>query len=835
MVELLAPAGSKESFFAAVENGANAVYLAGKMFGARAYASNFDNDTLAEVIRYAHLRNIQVHVAVNTIIDDDEIPNLKSYLQFLYEAGADAVLLQDLGAAKLARNTVPHLPLHASTQMTVHNLSGVRALEELGFSRVVLSRELSLEEIRHICRQSAAEIECFVHGALCICYSGQCLMSSMIGGRSGNRGRCAQPCRLPYSLVDQYGNDVLGETAGNFLLSPRDLNAIDLIPELMDAGVDSLKIEGRMKRPEYVATIVHTYRKAIDHYIDMNTAPIDDEDRDHLAQVFNRDFTTAYLESRQGRHMMSDRRPNNRGLLIGRVTAYARNTGTVTVKLSRKLSIGDQVDFWVKVGGRVSAEIASLYTDRGRTILTAKAGDTVSFEVKGKVHVNDRVFKVYDSALMETAKCSYGENMRKKIPIWAVVHARIGKPLTLQVTDDEGNEAHAETGYIAVQAKNRPLTTAVLKNQLDRLGTTVFMMQELTSDIEDGLMMPVSELNNVRRKAIAALENKRIQRFQKQKIRMNQHDVPPVPHRISMKIPSVPPPKSAALMAAVDHLDALKAAVDAGADGVLYGGENYAGIHLGLEDYRRAWMYAKEHHVRIDFNTPRIVREVDHDEIVRLLEGFHENPPDALHIHHIGTAHLAREYISVPLHADYSMISYNSLTAEFLRAYGFFEATISPELNGKQIVRLAKNSPIPLIVLVHGRLPLMISEYCVMGSFLGGVDSGACSRPCRREQYFLRDRKGIDFPVQTDQFCRMHILNSRTLSLLPYASQLLHTGISGIRIEGRGLPVTELRSIILAYKNAVRRPVPVKEEDERFLREQEGECITRGHYFRGVL
>ena len=359
-MELLAPAGTKEAFLAAIANGANAVYLAGKKFGARAYASNFEEDELAEVIRHAHLKNMQVHVAVNTIVDRDELPQLREYLSFLYDVGADAVLLQDLGAVRLAKEIVPQMPLHASTQMTVHNIAGVQALEELGFSRVVLARELSIPEIREICKKSRVEIECFVHGALCVCYSGQCLMSSMIGGRSGNRGRCAQPCRLPYTLVDAQGNDVLGDTAGNFLLSPRDLNAIELIPQLLDAGIDSLKIEGRMKRPEYVATIVHTYRKAIDHHLGVRREAVDDADRAHLAQVFNRDFTTAYMEKRQGRYMMSDRRPNNRGLLIGRVTAYDRSSHMVTVKLSEGLSVRDQVDFWVKVGGRVSVEIEHL-------------------------------------------------------------------------------------------------------------------------------------------------------------------------------------------------------------------------------------------------------------------------------------------------------------------------------------------------------------------------------------------------------------------------------------------------------------------------------------------
>lgn len=264
MLELLAPAGSREAFTAAIENGANAVYLAGQQFGARAYAPNFDEGALWEAIRFAHLRDVAVHVTVNTIVADEELEALAAYLRFLYEAGADAILVQDLGAARLAQQVVPDMPLHASTQMTVHNLAGVQALERLGFSRVVLARELSLQEIRHICRHSRAEIEVFAHGALCICYSGQCLMSSLIGGRSGNRGRCAQPCRLPYTLVDETGRDMLGQKAGQFLLSPRDLNTVELLPALIEAGVTSLKIEGRMKRPEYVAVVTKVYRRAID-------------------------------------------------------------------------------------------------------------------------------------------------------------------------------------------------------------------------------------------------------------------------------------------------------------------------------------------------------------------------------------------------------------------------------------------------------------------------------------------------------------------------------------------------------------------------------------------
>ncbi|MGN1049936.1 MAG: peptidase U32 family protein, partial [Selenomonadaceae bacterium] len=452
MVELLAPAGSREALLAAIEAGANAVYLAGTMFGARAYADNFDEEGLREAIRLAHLRNVLINVTVNTIVDDQELPKLKEYLKFLYDAGADAVLVQDMGVARVAHEVAPGLPLHASTQMTVHNLDGVRALEKLGFSRVVLSRELSLEAIRHICANAKAEIEVFVHGALCVCYSGQCLMSSIIGGRSGNRGRCAQPCRLPYALIDEKGNDLLGDAAGRYLLSPRDINAIELLPQLIDAGVASLKIEGRMKRPEYVAIVVDSYRRAIDSYY-AGRFEVEAKTSSRLAQIFNRDFTTAFMEKKQGRNMMSDKRPNNRGLMLGRVLFFDKESHRAILKLSAPLAEGDQVDFWVKVGGRVTANVKDMKlvmlpadsgkkgksgmsinalkkaASYGQAAADAEAGMMVSLPVDSMVFEHDRVFKVYDNRLMSWAGGFFkaGAPVRR-IPLKVRVSAAVGEP-----------------------------------------------------------------------------------------------------------------------------------------------------------------------------------------------------------------------------------------------------------------------------------------------------------------------------------------------------------------------------------------------------------------------
>ncbi|HEY3423156.1 MAG TPA: peptidase U32 family protein, partial [Negativicutes bacterium] len=375
MIELLAPVGNREALVAAVESGADAVYLAGKLFGARASATNFSEEELADAVRFVHLRGVLVYVTVNTLLDNTEIPVLIRYLQYLYQIGVDAIIVQDIGVAKIVRDMLPAMPVHASTQMTIHNLDGVEFLAEIGFERVVLARESSLADLKHICSNTTIEIESFVHGALCIGYSGQCLMSSLIGGRSGNRGRCAQPCRLPYTLVNKNGDDVLKEAqAGEYLLSPKDFNTLELLPQMIEAGVNSLKIEGRMKRPEYVAVVVDTYRRAIDAYLaDKHNYVVTQEDQKDLAQIFNRDFTTAYLEGKQGRNMMSDRRPNNRGVRIGRVISYDLNSQMVTLKLDEPLWVNDIVEFWVKVGGRVSSTV-SLMKVKGESVQFAPAG-----------------------------------------------------------------------------------------------------------------------------------------------------------------------------------------------------------------------------------------------------------------------------------------------------------------------------------------------------------------------------------------------------------------------------------------------------------------------------
>ena len=397
-IELLAPAGTWEALEAAVNAGADAVYLGGKAFGARAYASNFDREEMAKAVYFCHMHHVRLYVTVNTLVDDKELPELEDYLVFLHNAGVDGIIVQDMGIIRAAQKLVPGLPLHASTQMTVTNSAGVRFAAEHGIVRVVPARELS----------------------------------------SGNRGRCAQPCRLPYTLVDKNGKDLLaGKDAGQYLLSPKDLNTLRILPQMIEAGVISYKIEGRMKRPEYVAVVVDAYRRAMDSY-KRGAYEVPAKDLANIEQIFNRDFTTAYLEKHQGRLMMSDRRPNNRGVLIGRVQKLNNDRTKAVVKLDKAIHTGDGLEFWVKVGGRVGTVVNTLRVN-GKIVEEATAGSLAEIDVPKGVRLNDRVFRTLDSGLMAYAGQFYGEKNKKRIPVTAKVTARMGNPL-------EGTGSEARVG-----------------------------------------------------------------------------------------------------------------------------------------------------------------------------------------------------------------------------------------------------------------------------------------------------------------------------------------------------------------------------------------------------
>lgn len=826
MIELLAPAGSMEALKAAVESGANAIYLSGKMFGARAYANNFDEKGLKEAIEFAHLRNVKIHVTVNTLVDNSEIPALADYLRFLYKVGADAVLVQDLGAARLARLVAPDLPLHASTQMTVNNLAGVLALQELGFSRVVLSREVTMKDIVHICRNSNVEIEVFAHGALCVCYSGQCLMSSMIGGRSGNRGRCAQPCRLPYTLVDKNNNNVLKD-AGQYLLSPRDMNTIELIPELIQAGVVSLKLEGRMKKPEYVAVVVDAYRQKIDAYY--HHTEVQEDIQKNLSQIFNRDFTTAYLEKKQGKFMMSDKRPNNRGRLVGRVIRYDDKNRQAIIKLTDDLNIGDTIDFWVKVGGRVSTNVTKILY-KNKEISSSKQGMEVIIPVPNRVHPHDRVFKVFDAELMQKARTSFTSSapVRKfNLSIEAV--AKLGKPFYLKAVDEDGYSAEVNSDFIVETALKRAMDEATVRKQMERLGNTIYQLENLVCTIDENVIVPMSVMNDTRRILIERLMEKRLQEYYRpETVKFDnsvwKDDLSP---KTKSKI------EKCQLVVAVDTLEKVETAIYNQADIVLFGGESYNHQFITIDMYTKAIELCHQAGIKIALATPRIMRDSEQKAFTNWLEKIKDLAPDMIYAHSLAQMYLIKQITDIEIWADFSFNVYNDVTLTFLDNYGIKGATVSPELNFKQIKTLNKASVLPLECMVHGHMELMVSEYCVLGSFLGDLDKGVCKKPCEKNNYWLCDRKNEKFPVVTDQYCHMHILNAKELNMLAHVPEFDNMQISRIRLDGRYMSKEKLAKLTRVYKEVINEGTNhIALMPENITKYEQN--ITRGHYFRGV-
>ena len=809
IMELLAPAGTMENFMAALESGADAIYLGGKVFNARAHAANFGIDELREAVRLAHILDVSVYVTVNILIGDTELGELENYLKDLDSIGVDAIIVQDLAVAEIAKRVAPNIHLHGSTQMTAATLDAVRFYESLGFTRVVLARELSLKEIQHICKHCKAEIEVFVHGALCVCYSGQCLMSSFIGGRSGNRGACAQPCRLPYELLDSKGESVLPKHEA-YLLSPKDLNYSEHMNELVAAGVTSFKVEGRMKKVSYVRQVIGTYRAILDE------ASIHENQRKALASGFNRGFSTAYLEDTVGRQMMTVVAPNHQGKPIGE--SYTKK-GEVYLSLTEPIEQGSLVKILQSNGSITYYTVDDEWTCVSDTMYKGRPAEGLA------------VGQLYLASTPKNTKSRGLQEFTRKYDM--SVYLSIGSNGETNYTEltailDSGLSVTVTNEYVPAIANKVPTSLEKVTEQLGRLGNTLFRLSYV--DIPDGpYMWPASVLNALRRDAVTALETAlithHVESWQALQVTGDVDYDFKVQHELSYDTCPM-------ISARVDEIEGVKAAIAGGAQKIVFGGDRLSRTPYALSIYDEVARLCAQSDVICTFATPRVVKDDEVEAYKHTLEAIVQAHPDSISIHVPQALLWLRELgYTGAIEADTGLNIFNTPTLHFWEQLHISCVNPSQELTLKQITELAKHSHVPIETMIHGYTEMMISEYCAIASFVGTGSKVNCPMPCIKESYSLKDRKGEIFPIRTDPYCRMHIMNSHEMDMRAYVPMLLQKGISILRIDGRHMKPSYVKDIVSQYVGIATGTMeaPPKKIDSQ------GESITRGHYFRGIL
>ncbi len=809
VMELLAPAGTMENFMAALESGADAIYLGGKVFNARAHAANFGIDELREAVRLAHILDVSVYVTVNILIGDTELKDLEQYIKDLDSIGVDAIIVQDLAVADIAKRVAPNIHLHGSTQMTAATLDAVRFYESLGFTRVVLARELSLKEIQHICKHCKAEIEVFVHGALCVCYSGQCLMSSFIGGRSGNRGACAQPCRLPYELLDSKGESVLPKHEA-YLLSPKDLNYSEHMNELVAAGVTSFKVEGRMKKVSYVRQVIGTYREILDE------ASIHENQRKALASGFNRGFSTAYLEDTVGRQMMTVVAPNHQGKPIGE--SYTKK-GEVYLSLTEPIEQGSLVKILQSNGSVTYYTVDDEWTCVSDTLYKGRPAEGLA------------VGQLYLASTPKNTKTRGLQEFTRKYDM--SVYLSVGSNGETNYTEltailDSGLSVTVTNEYVPAIANKVPTSLEKVTEQLGRLGNTLFRLSYV--DIPDGpYMWPASVLNALRRDAVTALETAlithHVESWQALQVTGDVDYDFKAQHELSYDTCPM-------ISARVDEIEGVKAAISGGAQKIVFGGDRLSRTPYALSIYDEVARLCAQSDVICTFATPRVVKDDEVEAYKHTLEAIVQARPDSISIHVPQALLWLRELgYTGAIEADTGLNIFNTPTLHFWEQLHISCVNPSQELTLKQITELAKHSHVPIETMIHGYTEMMISEYCAIASFVGTGSKVNCPMPCVKESYSLKDRKGEIFPIRTDPYCRMHIMNSHEMDMRAYVPMLLQKGISILRVDGRHMKPSYVKDIVSQYVGIATGTIeaPPKKIDSQ------GESITRGHYFRGIL
>ncbi len=798
--ELLAPAGDWECARAAVENGADAIYFGLERFNARMRAQNFTLADLPKLMAFLHRRGVRGYVTFNTLVFADEIAAAADYLKAIITAGVDAAIVQDIGICRLIRSLSPDFPIHTSTQMTVTSAAGVEFARELGAHLVVLARENSLKEIAAIrAAQIAAgaplPLEVFVHGALCVAYSGQCLTSESLGGRSANRGECAQACRLPYELVADGKTVALGDR--RYLLSPQDLSGLDVLPDLVRSGVASLKIEGRLKSPEYVASITRVYRQALDKVMTEVFGPapapenavMDDVRRQSLYDLemgFSRGLYTGWFRGIQNQELAHARFGTKRGVYLGQVKWVGPDS--VSLQLIGPAKPGDGIVFDAgrpdekEQGGRI------YHVDpRGAdTVLGFGRGD-IDF---ARVHVGDRVWKTNDPELDRRVRATFeGDQIRFRREVHLEIHGATGTPLTLFARDDQGHVAKAESALPLALAEKQPLTTERLTDQLGRLGGTPFKLGTLQNHLEGDVILPVKELNELRRQVATDLETQRATPLRWQ---LAENFAPP-------RCQAQPAATDAELIVVIREPHQLDAAWAAGARTIYCEFENPKHYRDAVKSFRELQIEnqnSKIENATIWVAAPRVFKPGEEWIIKQVLsceaDGYLVRNYDHL-----------KAFAGQRLRGDFSLNVANPLTADyFINHHGLERVTASYDLNIGQLEALLQHAPGPWFdITLHQHMPMFHMEHCVFCAFLSkGKDYRDCGRPCDTHRVALRDRVGAEHPLKADAGCRNTVYNSRAQTGAEYAARLMALGARHFRVEFLTEPADEVTRTVTHYR-----------------------------------
>jgi putative protease len=772
--ELLAPAGDWDCARAAVENGADSIYFgldAG--FNARARATNISLDSLDELIGFLHRRGVKGYVTLNTLIFTSELAGVEEIVRRVARAGVDAVLIQDLGLVRLVREICPDLPIHASTQMTLTSAETIAMVQRLGVERVVLARELSIDEIGEIARQTTMPLEVFVHGALCVAYSGQCMTSESLGGRSANRGQCAQACRLPYELVCD-GKDVdLGDR--QYLLSPQDLAAFDLVGELIAAGVCSFKIEGRLKTPEYVANITRHYRRAIDSALEGQKAEFTARQVEEMELSFSRGFSPGWLGGCDHKMLVPAISSAKRGVPLGRVQSVRGSR--VAVELTASVKRGDGLVFEgnraknEEQGGRVFEvffEGHSLTEPVAEGIVQLAFGhDALDVRL---LRPGQQVWKTDDPELTGRLRKSFtGTQPNRRTPLDVSVVAAVGQPLVISARTDAGANCRIESPEPLAEARKHPLTEEVLAEQLGRLGGTAYELRACRAEITGNPMVPLSVLGKLRHEMLRLLDESAARPAQR---RIADCSVLPV-LRASLSTTDAHDRQPPKLHVLCRSLDQLRAALEHRADSVM----------VDLQDIRQYADAVELAHgcgAEITIATPRI-QKPDEFGILRVL------------LRHGADAVLVRNFAGLLFYAeqgvktiaDFSLNATNELTVDMLRRAGAARVTAAYDMNREQLLELvAATPPEWLEVVVHQHMPMFHMEHCVFCAVLSpGTNKHNCGRPCDTHQVRLRDRLGMEHTLSADVGCRNTLFNAVPQSAAEAVPQLLEHGVRHFRVE----------------------------------------------------